>query len=155
MAGAVQVREDAVNVFTDGSSLSGPRLGGIGIRLVTIDDDGNEVCEDEFLPGYRGATSQQMELTACIKGIQTALRHPRLATLKRICVFTDSQYVTRNINNAKFVWPTQQWRTTLGTPVLNAKQWKDLIKEMKNAGCRVEIRWAKGHSRRNPHNRTA
>ena len=153
MPATVQVREDAVNVFTDGSSLSRPRLGGIGIRVVTIGDDGKEVCEDEFLPGYRSATSQQMELLACLKGIQTALRHPRLASLKRICVFTDSQYVARNVDNAKFVWPTEQWRTKAGTPVLNAKLWKDLVKEIKKSGCRIDIRWARGHSRKNPHNR--
>lgn len=153
MSVTVNVREDAVNVFTDGSSLSSPRLGGIGIRVVTVGDDGKEVCEDDFLLGYRGATNNQMELLACIKGIQAAIRHPRVAVLKRICLFTDSQYVATNVDNAKFAWPTQHWRTKTGTPVLNARLWKDLVKEIKRAACRVDIRWAKGHSRTNPHNR--
>jgi ribonuclease HI len=155
MVAIVQVREDAINVFPDGSSLSRPRLGGIGIRIVTIDAAGNEVIEDDFVPGYKGATNQQMELLACTKGIQSALRHPRLPELKKIQVITDSRYVADNVNNAKFVWPTQQWLTKAGTPVLNAKQWKELAKEIRTAGCRIDIRWAKGHSKKNPHNRAA
>jgi ribonuclease HI len=153
MTSVAQVREDAVNVFTDGSSLSAPRTGGIGIRIVTIDSEGKEVVEDDVLPGYRGATNNQMELLACIKGVQTAMVHPRLEVLKRICVFTDSQYVASNVDNAKFVWPTQQWRTKAGTPVLNAKLWKELTKEIRKAACRVDIRWVKGHSKKSPHNR--
>src|SRR4051794_14689344 len=101
MASAVQLREDAINVFTDGSSLAQPRAGGVGFRIVTFDAAGDEVHEDDFLPGYRGATNNQMELLACIKGIQSAIAHPRRPELNRVCVFTDSQYVVHNLNNAK------------------------------------------------------
>lgn len=153
MASAVQLREDAINVFTDGSSLSEPRAGGVGLRIVTFDAAGNEVHEDDFLPGYRGATNNQMELLACIKGIQAAVAHPKRLELNRVCVFTDSQYVSNNVNNAKFVWPANRWFTQAGTPVLNADLWKDLVKEIKKAPCRVDIRWVKGHSRKNPHNK--
>ena len=79
-----------------------------------------------------------MEHLACLKGIQSVIRHPRVDVLKRICLFTDSQYVATNVDNAKFVWPARQWRTKAGTPVLNAKLWKDLIKEIKRAACRVD-----------------
>lgn len=69
------IREDAINVFTDGSSFSGPRVGGIGIRVVTVDESGNEVVEDHAQPGYRGATNNEMELQACIEGLKLAVSH--------------------------------------------------------------------------------
>ena len=146
-------RDNAINVYTDGSCLPSPRSGGIGVRIVTFDGDGNEVIEDEFVPGYRNATNNQMELLACIKGIQSAIAHPKLAAAQRICVFTDSRYVADNIAQAMFVWPRNRWRTKSGAPVLNAKQWKDLIREIQRAPKRVDVQWVKGHSRRNPHNK--
>ncbi len=149
------MRDDAINVFADGSSLSSPRSGGIGIRIVTFDDSGAEVVEDDFAPGYQNATNNQMELLACIKGIQAAARHPKLVTMSRICIFTDSRYVVDNLPNAKFVWPTQQWCTRNGPPVLNADLWKDLIREIRKAPRKVEIRWVKGHSKKHPHNKAA
>jgi ribonuclease HI len=54
--------EEALNIFTDGSSYSTPRRGGIGFRLVFVDISGDEQVENHQPPGYRGATNQQMEL---------------------------------------------------------------------------------------------
>jgi ribonuclease HI len=152
---ALNLREDAINVFPDGSSRASPRLGGVGFRIVTFDSAGNEVCEDEWLPGYRDATNQQMELLACIEGIRAAIRHPVRPKLNRICVYTDSQYVQSNLENAKFTWSASRWRRASGASVLNAELWKNLVKLVKEAPCRIDIRWAKGHSKANPHNRGA
>lgn len=62
--------EDALNVYTDGSSYSGPRTGGIGIRFITIDEHGNEKILDIEEPGFNGATNNQMELYACIQALK-------------------------------------------------------------------------------------
>ena len=40
------VIENAINIYTDGSSFSHPRLGGIGIHIVIINDEGFEEVED-------------------------------------------------------------------------------------------------------------
>ena len=153
---AVNLRDDAINVFPDGSSRPSPRKGGIGFRIVTFDDSGNEICEDEWLPGYQFGSNQQMEILACIEGIRTAVKHPRLTEFKRIQVFTDSRYVVDNYANALFVWPKRKWCRTNGAPVLNADQWKTLVKVIKEAApCRIDIDWAKGHSENNLHNKAA
>ena len=66
--------EDALNIYTDRSSFSGPRVGGIGIVFVIINDAGGEEVVNEFVyPGYRQATNNEMELEACIKGLEEAL----------------------------------------------------------------------------------
>jgi ribonuclease HI len=47
------VYEKTLNIYTDGSSLSGPRRGGIGIRFVTINDSGDEVTQGYGTAGTR------------------------------------------------------------------------------------------------------
>lgn len=66
------VYENALNIYTDGSSYSRPRRGGIGIRYITIDEFGNEEIDDHAPPGYKEATNNEMELMACIKALEGA-----------------------------------------------------------------------------------
>ncbi len=139
--------EDALNIYTDGSSFSGPRAGGVGIRFVTFDDSGREVIEDPHVPGFKNATNNQMELEACILALKKAANHPKLPELNRICVFTDATYVVDNIKSAIFQWPKQKWLTRDGTPVLNASLWKQLVREIKKAHRRVEFEWIEGHAK--------
>ena len=40
-------------------------------------------------------------------------------------------------------------------PVVNAKPWKALTKEISKIGMPVYVQWFKGHSAQNPHNKTA
>ena len=63
--------DNDLNIYTDGSSYSGPRRGDIvGILFVTVDVDGNERTDAYPLPGYAGATNNQAEL----RGMRPALR---------------------------------------------------------------------------------
>ncbi len=66
----VALEDDTLNLFTDGSSLSRPRRGGLGILIVTNDDNGHEVTYEHTVPGFQGATNQQMELMAPIEGLK-------------------------------------------------------------------------------------
>ncbi len=43
------VIENTINVYTDGSSLSRPRRGGIGIHLVIINSSGQEEIKDSVM----------------------------------------------------------------------------------------------------------
>ena len=146
------IHEDALNIYTDGSSYSGPRTGGIGIRFVTINDTGDEVVEDLPMTGYKNATNNSMELYACVVALQKAYGHPKISHLNRICIFTDSRYVVDNYKKAIFQWPKQKWSNRSGAPVLNAGLWKQLVREIRKAPRKVEFTWVRGHSR-NPHNR--
>ncbi len=78
------VVENAINIYTDGSSFSRPRVGGIGIRLVIINPLGQEEVEDISPAGYAAATNNQMELYACIIGLKEAMRHPAFDSFGRI-----------------------------------------------------------------------
>ena len=146
--------ENAINVYTDGSSFGRPRAGGIGIRLVIVDSLGNEECEDVSLPGYAGATNNQMELHACIIGIKKAICHPSFGSIGRIIVHSDSKYVVDNYARALYGWSKRKWRNYEGKPVDNAHQWKELLKIVKKCPKKVEFRWVKGHAK-DQHNKAA
>ena len=139
--------EDALNIYTDGSSYSKPRTGGIGIRYVYIDENGNEDFKDIEVPGYKGATNNQMELFACIYALKKALEQFDLASFNRIIIYTDSRYVFDNYRKAMFQWPKSKWYRSSGSPVLNADLWKDLIRNISKTRKYVEIEWIKGHTK--------
>jgi ribonuclease HI len=150
--------DQAVNVFTDGSSLPSPRRGGTGICIVTVDDAGHEVINSIQPQGYMGATNQQMELMACIQSLRELRGRYSpvdLTRFRKVVIWTDSQYVADNVYRATFVWPANRWLGAEGGPIVNAKLWKELTKEIHKVGKRVEIRWLKGHSSKHPHNKTA
>jgi ribonuclease HI len=144
--------ENALHIYTDGSSLPSPRRGGIGIRFLLIDSQGREEITDSRHAGYEGATNNQMELQACIEALEEARDRGLATSASKIVVHADSQYVVENWKQAMFVWPKQRWTTKAGTPVLNVDLWKRLVRAIKNAGRRVEFEWVQGHSR-DLHNR--
>jgi ribonuclease HI len=149
------IHENTIHLYTDGSSYSGPRRGGMGVVIVVIDQNGDEQAFEVTPIGRRSATNQQMELQACIEGLKLLVGKYSPVNLQDYGkILTDSQYVTDNFNNAKFVWPRSKWFTKDGTPVINAEQWKDLVKRSNAIGMKVEIEWVKGH-RASSYNRMA
>lgn len=150
----VVLRDNALNIFTDGSSLPHPRRGGIGIRFVTTDTAGDEVIEEHCPPGYKGATNNQMELMACIKALEIASDHPMLDAVNEVWVYTDSMYVTNNLPKAMFEWQKTRWKNRSERPIENADLWKDLIRAVKRVPRKVRFQWVKGHAK-NAHNKRA
>jgi ribonuclease HI len=141
------VYEKTLNIYTDGSSLSAPRRGGIGIRFVTFNDAGDEVAENVELRGYVGATNNEMELVACVTALQHAAGHDQIHGVERVVIFTDSLYVKENVPRAIFQWPKQKWLSRDGRPIENATIWKDLVRAIKKIPKRVDFEWVKGHSK--------
>lgn len=139
--------ENTLSIYTDGSSLPNPRRGGIGVRFVYVNSDGNEEVEDFSYPGYKGGTNNEMELLAVITGLEEATTHAVNDNYDKIIVRTDSQYVCDNVDNAKYAWPKSKWLRINGQPVLNVKLWKRLIKIFKDTNKRIKIEWVKGHSK--------
>jgi ribonuclease HI len=146
--------ENAINIYTDGSSFSSPRSGGIGIRLVIINSLGQEEVKDILLPGYAAATNNQMELYACIQGLKEAIRDPAIGGFGRIAIHSDSQYVVENYKRALYVWSKHKWCNYRGKPVDNATLWKELLHNIKKYHKRVDFYWVKGHAK-NQHNKAA
>ena len=143
--------ENALNIYTDGSSFSSPRRGGIGIKFGF--PDYTNKGEQDFAPeGYVGATNNQMELKACIVALKQVSKFSELQQVSRIIIHTDSLYVVDNYTAAKYRWPKNQWKKSTGAPVLNTELWKDLIRKVQKIRKRVDIEWIRGHSK-NKHNK--
>lgn len=147
--------ENALNIYTDGSSFSGPRRGGIGIRFIAVDGLGNEGINNSEIPGYKGATNNQMELYACVAALKEARGSYDLRSFNSIEIFTDSQYVADNYLSAMFTWPSNKWRNRDGRPIANADIWKEFVKLIKKVTpLRVNVHWVKGHGK-DEHNKAA
>jgi len=143
--------ENAINIFTDGSSFSNPRKGGVGVRFITVGDDGNEIVFDYISLSYKGATNNQMELKATIDALDLLMsRNPPvdMGILSRIVIHTDSMYVSGNISKAIYRWSKNGWLNKDRGPILNAELWKELVRLMvkiSKLGKRVEFKWVKAH----------
>jgi ribonuclease HI len=155
-AGAGILDEDALNIYTDGSSYPDKkRAAGVGVRLVWVNEAGSEEVSDYSPTGWQKATIDEMEIEACIVGLQEARRlFPDMSRFRRVLVFSDSMYVSSNFTNATHVWPKRAWRGSTGVPVENIDLWKRLRKEVEACPLRVSVEWVKGH-KSNAHNRAA
>lgn len=124
----------------------------MGIRYVTVNEQGNEVTEDEEVQGHECGTNNEMELLACIKGLEGAIDHRAYDAAERVCVYTDSMYVTSNVNRALFEWSKLGWHNRDGKPVENAELWRRLFQLRKKIRKPVDFKWVKGHAK-DPHNK--
>jgi ribonuclease HI len=149
--------ERDLHIYTDGSSYSGPRRGGVGILFVSVDDAGEERVDAYPESGYLGATNQQMELRAAIDALAALVRGSApvsASPFRQIVIWTDSMYLVDGYNSARFSWLQTGWTNRDGNPVANAPMWKELLKIAGRTGKRVEIKWVKGH-KKSAHNKAA
>ena len=144
--------EGVLTIFVDGSMRDAPRRGGMGIRFVWIDAEGNESEPwDHALPATAGATNQQMELEAPYQALRLAMspRAPfRLEDFDKIEIRTDSQYVKEGVGRAISYWSRNRWTTREDNAVQNVADWKNLLRIMRRFSdefhLRVEFEWKKG-----------
>ncbi|MBL8992185.1 MAG: ribonuclease HI [Spirochaetia bacterium] len=148
----IQLRDDALNIFTDGSSQPKPRRGGYGIRFIVTDKNGAiEEKADVPSESFSGATNNQMELLPCLSALKAVEKRTVPTGAKsKIVIFSDSKYVVDHVKTAIYQWSKSKWRTKEGRPVANADIWKELLKVMvrlSKLGKRVEFVWVKGHDK--------
>lgn len=140
--------DDALNIYTDGSSLSSPRRGGIGIRFVVTGEGGKPEIHDYQEPGYRDSTNNEMEIWAAVVALRLARNRAfpiEVSRFRKVVIRTDSTYVERNYTNALYTWRQQAWTTRDGTPVENAELWDALVGEIFKT-IPVEFVWVRGKS---------
>jgi len=141
------IDEEALNIFPDGSSSpKKQRAAGVGVCLVWVNENGDEETEEYKPPGWQKATIDEMEIAACIVGLQEANRFLiHRNNFSRVLVFSDSTYVVKNFFKAMHIWPKTKWLGVNGMPVENIDLWKKLRKEVNKCPLKVEMKWVKGH----------
>jgi ribonuclease HI len=68
--------------------------------------------------------------------------------VKRIRIFTDSEYARRGLEEWAEIWARNNWKKSDGTAISNAEHWIRLlsaIQELKEKKIDFEISWVKGH----------
>ena len=134
-------------IYADGS-VALNNNGGVGIRIISIGENGEEYIYDFSRTGYPNANSGQMEILACTAALDEADRLQFTMPIKKVIIFTDSKYVYENYKAAMFEWSIHKWLRKTGAPVPDAHLWKNLnaqIKKYNDASIYVEIKWVKGH----------
>jgi ribonuclease HI len=144
------LEEDSLEIYVDSSTSQVDKSGAVGIRVITIDSNGNEVSYDFQSAGYRNVNSGQMEIIACTYALEEAMDRQLIFQKKRVTIFTDSKYVANNYKNAMFHWIGNRWCWNDGRPVSDAPEWKRLVRSLRNYfqfGLYVDIKWIKGHDK--------
>jgi len=152
----VVLDDEALSIFTDGSSYSEPRRGGLAFLLVWTGSDGHPLTEEYAPPGYQQATNNQMELMACVEALRFAngrYSPVDVNDFPKVDVYSDSQYVVDNVRTAIFEWSRSRWMKHDGNPVRNADEWQQLVALLKKIRPPVRFKWCKGHRSSNPYNK--
>lgn len=126
------VRENIVDIYTDGACSGNPGPGGWGAILRF---DG---VEKELSGGAAETTNNRMELMAAIEALET-LKRPVKARLH-----TDSTYVKDGITKWIHGWKAKGWKTANKKPVKNVDLWQRLEDAL--AGHEVQWHWVRGHN---------
>jgi ribonuclease HI len=136
-------------IYSDGSVTPGNN-GGVGIRMISIDSNGDEVINDSYSAGYRNVESGQIEIIACTAALEEAIRLQLTLFIKNVVVLTDAKYVCENYRKAMFEWSQNKWLRKTGRPIPDAHLWKELVNliiKFNKEHVYVEIRWVKGHEK--------
>lgn len=122
-----------VTIYTDGACLGNPGPGGYGAVLIHGDRT-KEISE-----GFPDTTNNRMELLGVIAALEL------LKTPCRVTIFTDSQYISKAINQGWLEkWRKNGWKTSSRTDVKNKDLWQALLDMLRKH--RVSFEWVKGHS---------
>jgi ribonuclease HI len=111
-----------LQIFADGgcrNNQSKENVGGYGVVLNL--NLGQKI--KELKGATRNTTNNIMELTSCIKALETIKRKDI-----RTEVIMDSQYVIDGMNRDIHNWIKQGWRKSDKKPVKNKELWKELLK---------------------------
>lgn len=127
------LKQKHVVIYTDGACIGNPGPGGYGVVLLY----GHH--RKELSGGFRLTTSNRMEITAAIVGLQT-LKHPCAVT-----IYTDSRYLVDSMMLGWVQrWKAKAWMRTKKDRAVNADLWEQLL--VLCANHQVQFEWVRGHA---------
>ena len=128
---------DTIEIYTDGGCSGNPGPGGWAYIL----KDGQR--EYSRSGGEPETTNNRMELTAVISALEHVLSDEALK-VRRVDLYTDSQYVKNGITQWIYTWLKNGWKTSAKQPVKNRDLWMRLDESRKTLD--IEWHWVKGHA---------
>jgi ribonuclease HI len=126
----MNLKQDTLYIFTDGSCFPNPGPGGWGAVLVW-----NGAVKFLY-GGSEDETNNSMELCA-ILGALKARTDKNVPTI----LYTDSQYCVKIMTQWWKGWEAKGWVTGAGKPVKNQEYIREILQYTDN----VQFKWVKGH----------
>jgi|TARA_B110000444_G_scaffold260955_1_gene310145 ribonuclease HI len=125
------MKDNTINIFTDGSSRGNPGPGGYGI---VMEQKGTGYFR-EFSEGFRLTTNNRMELLAVIEALN------KIKTRNAdVVVYTDSKYVSDSVEK-KWVF---NWKKNNFKKKKNIDLWTKFLKIYPKYS--IKFIWIKGHN---------
>ncbi|WGH28174.1 MAG: ribonuclease HI [Candidatus Shikimatogenerans bostrichidophilus] len=122
-----------INIYTDGSSLGNPGIGGYSIIIISY------YYYKEFIYGkFRYTTNNRMELKAIIKAIKIINNNNYYFNIN---FFTDSKYILDTINKKRLI----KWYKNKFYNKKNYDLWKFFIINNIYKKKNINFFWIKGH----------
>jgi ribonuclease HI len=123
-----------VELYTDGACSGNPGPGGWAF-ILRYPETGKE---REDWGGEETTTNNRMELMSVIRGLES-LKKPC-----RVDLYSDSQYVTKGLNEWLDGWIAKGWKRGRNEQVLNVDLWQKLD-ELRRLH-RIAPHWIRGHN---------
>lgn len=159
----------AVELYTDGSCLRNPGMGGLAyIIRYSVDDQNDQGSfpmnapvqfkEIEVSQGFRYTTNNRMEIMAGIYGIKAVIDNVKSGVIKgatQLNLFSDSEYLVKAINMQWInKWMDNNWMTSAfqgrqPQPVKNKDLWEQVIavqNDLKAMNINLTMTHVDGHA---------
>ncbi|KAL3869080.1 hypothetical protein ACJMK2_041806 [Sinanodonta woodiana] len=141
----VKSRQKYITVYTDGACENNGRCGATaGIGVYWGDDHPWNVSE----PLLGRQTNNRAEIHAACRAVKIA----RQNGIKKLIVYTDSQFVINAMKGWVHKWQKNGWKLATGGPVINKEDFVELLQE--SQGIKIKWQHVRGHSG-NPANEKA
>ena len=145
----LHVEPKILHIFTDGACQNnGKKNANAAWGCLLVSDDGYIVLErfSGAIPLSEPQTNQRAELTALLRGLEEAEKQLRDPALKKVQVWSDSEY---SINCASVwgpKWKSRGWKKQ-GGEIQHLDLIRILVDKTLELGFRIEYRWLKGHKK--------
>jgi len=133
--------EAPLKIYTDGGCSGNPGPGGWAYVIITQTIQGEQITARN-MGAQKETTNNRMELSAVIEALRALKAMNNVS--RRICVYTDSQYVQKGISEWIQNWKRNSWRTSGKKPVKNQELWMEL--DSLASDFTVNWEWVKGHA---------
>lgn len=131
-------KEGFVHVYTDGSCENNGKKGAIAGLGVYFGDNHPLNAAD---PVRGRATNNSGEIQAAIKAIEDA----QTAGIKRLNIFTDSQFVINSVCKWMSAWKAKDWKLSSGKPVVNRVDFKRLDQLIESGNMLIKWSYIAAH----------
>lgn len=126
--GCLSAHVDSIIIAVDGACWGNGKPEAKAAAGVFVGDESR--FNDSFILAEENPTNQMAELRAGIRGLEQALAIQSQGiqgeTLHQVIVKADSEYLVKGITDWVFKWEHNRYRTSRGTPVLNASLFRRL-----------------------------